>query len=65
MGSRCNIRSIVCLRSSARMARRDGSSKVGIIGYGEKANLSLLVRMEILMVGLRWAKSLVSLVSWY
>ena len=49
VGSKYNMRSIVCLRSSARVASIDGSSNVEVLGDGEKASLSLLVRVVILM----------------
>ena len=40
-GSKYNIRSIICLKSSVRVAKRDGSSKVWVVGGGENASLSL------------------------
>ena len=49
VGSRYNIRSIICLKSSVRVARRDGSSKVWVVGGGEKASLSLFLRVVILV----------------
>jgi hypothetical protein len=36
-----------------RVARRDGSSNFGVVGGGEKASLSLLVRVVVLVEGLR------------
>ena len=36
VGSKYNIRSIVCLRSSARVASIDGTSNVEVMGDGEK-----------------------------